>query len=250
MPGMGLEDRLTDIFAAIADEYDKRPEHRRERLLHLLSLGHQGFNGWDESLPQVTRDDLDELRDEGVIDIDYGSHGEYLVRPTLTGRRLLRRYRRELARVDRAEPVDLSWATVRPVLHAAVDAWSDAGAPTSGHVGFKTIASRLGSDENDLGLVRAAELLAIGDWLDLDYDENDRAFVRPTMRGVMATRGWPGGDGEVAAERFLSVLDEIASSSSADDTQRGWAARARDTLMEVGTKTLAEVVSRSVGNAV
>jgi hypothetical protein len=37
---------------------------------------------------------------------------------------------------------------------------------------------------------------------------------------------------------------------SAGLEKRGWAARARDTLMEVGTKTLAEVVSKSVGAAV
>ncbi len=39
--------------------------------------------------------------------------------------------------------------------------------------------------------------------------------------------------------------------TQAEDRQtRGWAARARHTLMEVGTKTLAEVVSKSVGTAV
>jgi hypothetical protein len=62
-------------------------------------------------------------------------------------------------------------------------------------------------------------------------------------------RGWPSEDGEVAAERLLSALDDLAQ-SELDATSRTWAARARDTLMEVGTKTLAEVVSKSVGTAV
>jgi hypothetical protein len=37
--------------------------------------------------------------------------------------------------------------------------------------------------------------------------------------------------------------------SSGDEVRRGWAASARDTLMEVGTKLLTEVVSMSVGTA-
>jgi hypothetical protein len=88
----------------------------------------------------------------------------------------------------------------------------------------------------------------VGDWLDLDYGEGDAMHVRPTMRGVMATRGWPGGDAEVAAERILSALDEVAERGTSA-AERSWAARARDTLVEVGTKTLAEVVSKSVGTA-
>jgi hypothetical protein len=44
-------------------------------------------------------------------------------------------------------------------------------------------------------------------------------------------------------------LDELSASSN-DSVTKGWAARTRETLLEVGTKTLAEVVSKSVGTAV
>ena len=65
----------------------------------------------------------------------------------------------------------------------------------------------------------------------------------------MATRGWPGGDSEVAAERLLTGVDELIAREP-DDGKRGLLARLRDTAMEVGTKTLAEVVSKAAGTAV
>jgi hypothetical protein len=244
-----LTDHLTAVFEAIVDDYDAQPEGHRERLLHIRSFGHSGFNGWGSDRPAVGQDDLDELLEHNLIDVDYASHGEYLVKPTAYGREVLRQYRRELERASTTTPVDLSWAAVRPVLHAAVDTWSEMGAPLAGFVGGRAVAERLSANADDLAFARAAELLAQGDWLELDYDEDDVVRVRPTMRGVMATRGWPAGDAEVAAERILSVLDELAT-GGASPAERGWAARARDTLMEVGTKTLAEVVSKSVGGVV
>lgn len=210
--------------------------------------GYQGFNGWGEDLPSVTADDLDYLLDLGLIDIDYGSRGTPNVKPSLEGYEETRRIRRERKRLKQdASPVDFGWAAVRPVLHAVIDLWQENGAP-DGYLPFDAVAERLKRPADDIATVRAAELLAENDWLELAYADEDVPRLKPTLRGVMATRGWPGGDAEVAAERLLSALDELAN--SADPEKRGWAARARDTLMEVGTKTLAEVVSKSVGTAV
>lgn len=86
--------------------------------------------------------------------------------------------------------------------------------------------------------------MGAGGWLDVDYEGDDPLpYVRPTMRGVMGTRGWPRGDDEVAAERLLSALDDFGRGSD-NETQRGLAQRTRDALMEIGIKTLAEIVSK------
>lgn len=245
-----LSDRLVSIFEEIVATYDSQPPEHRRRLVHHRAFQHETFLEWDESKPLVTLDDLDELLAFGLIDIDFNNSGDYTVRPTSDGHRSLRTYQRELARADHERPVDLNWSAVRPVLHAVVDLWTEAGAPHGGVIKFGAIAERLERDSDDLGTMRAIEALARNDWLDAAYDdETDELGAAPTMRGLVATRGWPGGDGEVAAERLLSALDAFADAAG-DDKTRGWAARARDTLMEVSTKTLAEVVSKSVGTAV
>lgn len=240
--------RLTEILEAIVDDYESHPPEQRKPLLHIRSGGgFQGFNGWGADQPVVTRDDLDYLHDGGLIDLDFGSSGSYLVKPSVEGVREVRRIRRERKRAQGSETVDLDWRAVRLLLHAVVDAWQEAGAP-DGYLPFNAVMERLGRPDDDLGSVRAVELLGSNEWLEVAYGEEDVPMVKPTIRGVMATRGWPGGDDEVAAERLLSTLDEMAESG--DSEKRRWAARARDTLMEVGTKTLAEVVSKSVGGAV
>lgn len=241
-------DRLLAILEAIVDAYEsQRPEERRP-LLHIVTGGDfQGFNGWDDSQPVATRDDLEYLHRAGLIDLDFGRSGSYLAKPSVEGFAEVRRIRRERRRLENAEAVDLDWKAVRPLLHAVVDVWQENGAP-DGYLPFPPVAERLGRSADDLGTVRAAELLAANDWLEIAYGDHDLPQLKPTIRGVMATRAWPGGDGEVAAERLLSALDDMAE--SADPEKRGWAARARDTLLEVGTKTLAEVVSKSVGTAV
>jgi hypothetical protein len=247
---MSLSDRLVAIIEAIVDDYESQPPDERHRLLHIRAGGMlEGFNGWDDTKPVVTRDDLDDLSAYGLIDIDYGGTGSYMVKPTPEGIRGVRTVRRERARTEIKQAVDLSWATVRPILHAVVDVWAESGASTAGFVPVGAFAERVGRPADDLGLIRAIELLAENEWVNAHYNDEDELMAQPTTRGVMATRGWPGGDPEVAAERLLSALDEVADSAS-DDQTRGWAARARETLMEIGTKTLAEVVSKSVGTAV
>jgi hypothetical protein len=245
-----LDERLVEIFTAIVASYDRQPPERRQRLTHHRTWDYERFLEWDQSMPAVTRDDLDELLDLGLIDIDFTGGGDYTVRPTSDGRRSLRTLQRERARSEQPQQaVDLNWSAVRPVLHAIVDLWTEAGAPLGSFVAASSIAKRLDRAEDDLSIARAIETLARNDWLEASYDDaTDELEAMPTMRGLVATRGWPGGDGEVAAERLLSALDELAAGAE-DEKTRSWAARLRDTATEVGTKTLAEVVSKSVGAA-
>jgi hypothetical protein len=174
----------------------------------------------------------------GLIDLDYNGQGNYLVRPTSEGRRAYRTVQRERARAEQAQPVDVSWATMRPVLHAIVDVWAEKGASNAAFVRIGAIAERVGREPNDLGLIRAIELLAANEWVNAEYDdEGDELSAQPTMRGLMATRGWPGSDGEVAAERLLSVLDDVAAQGETE-AKRNWAARLRDTASACATASI------------
>src|SRR5689334_15168916 len=71
MDAMSGDDRLAGILGAIIDQYDAQPPDHRTRLLHLRMWQDEGFHDWGESLPAVTRDDLDDLHDEGFIDLDF-----------------------------------------------------------------------------------------------------------------------------------------------------------------------------------
>lgn len=247
-----LESRLVEILEGIVDQYDAPAPDDRRRLLHTTSNIGGRIHGWSAELPSVQRHDLDDLQSYGLIDVDHvGSDmSNYAVRPTPQGRTAIYGARREQRREDRAQPVDLSWPTVRPVLHAVVDLWTESGASVAGFMPLSRVAERLDQEPGSLQLVRAVERLGVEDWLDVHYpDEGDEPVVRPTQRALVATRAWPGGDGEVAAERLLSILDEIAVNAP-DEGKRKWAGRLRDTAMEVGTKTLAEVVSKAAGTAI
>ena len=246
---VGLDERQVGILATIVDAYDAQDPARRRRLLHNSSFS--GFSGLEEAPDTpITKDDLDDLDDEGFVDIDYGSSGHYMVKPTSEGRDAIRALRREERRQSRAERVDLSWSAVRPVLHAIVDIWTASGASSAGYLALRHVAEELEREPDDLGLIRAVELLGEDDWIDVQYSEDDNdPLLKPTIRAVVATKEWPGGDSEVAAERLLSVLDDIAANSP-DEGKRKWAVRLKETAMEVGTKTLAEVVSKAAGTAI
>lgn len=243
------EHQLT-ILAVLIEHYDEPPREMRRRLVHHRTFDGEEFHSWPEDGPYVGRDDLEELADLGLIDIEFGNGSTLAVRPTTEGRETIQLLNREKRRAESAEPVNLAWSVVRPLLHAIVETWAAEGAPTEGFVQLEAAAQHCDPRPSDLWLARVAEQLDRADWIVLTYaadQDTDLPYVRPTTRGVIAANGWPGGDGDVAAERLLAALDELAESS--DETKRTWAARARDTLMEIGTKTLAEVAAKAAGGA-
>lgn len=233
-----LDPRLVEILEAIVEAYEAPPPEHRQRLMHLRAGGgQQFFNGWDPERPAVTRDDLDELHDLGLIDLDISGKGTYRVKPSREGREGIRRLRRDRAAAERSEPVDLSWGNVRPVLHVAVDLWAEAGALRSGWVPLDRVRERIVDAEGDLSPV--AEQLAGDGWLEVSYDDEDRLSVQPTSRAVAATRGWPAGDPEAVVERLLTALDELVE--SAPPEERPKAEAARRTLGQFASSTIAEL---------
>jgi hypothetical protein len=126
---------------------------------------------------------------------------------------------------------------VRPVLHAAVDLWSEAGALRSGWIRLALVGQRV--TRADGGLVPVAEQLAAERWLQVSYDEEDRLSVQPTSRAVAATRGWPTRDPEAVVERLLTALDELVETASPEERPK--AETARRTLGQFASSTIAEL---------
>lgn len=238
-----LDPRLTVILEGIIDVYDQQSVS--QRLLHMSTFGSSEFVSvdWGER-PDVTRDDLDDLADYDLVDIDYSGKGSPLVKPSPEGRRAVEQLRRERGLAARCEAVDLSWAAVRPALRAVVDEWERTGAAGNG-VAAEGIAAALGGPV-DLQLIRALQALEEDGFVGIEWEMGNDApvAVRPLSNALAGARGWPGGDDGAMAERLVAALDELAKS---DDSGSGWAARARDVLSEVSSKTMAEVIYRAGG---
>lgn len=247
MTSTTVDPRLVEILEAIVDEYDGQVPEERERLWHVRTMGWQGINGWGDDRPTVTRDDLDELHDFGLVDLDFSGDGSYQVKPSAYGRDQIRTIRRETSMMETAEPVELDWSAVRPILHAVVDAWTEHGASPSAHIFGATIAEKADC-ANDVHLVRKCQALANAGWIDLNFTADDQLRAQPTMQGVIATRDWPGARDDALAEQVLSRLDKFVARET-NPARKKKLQGLRNAAVEVGTKTLAQLVANSVGTA-
>lgn len=78
----------------------------------------EGFkhHAWPDDGPEVGREELEELAEPGLLRVEYLERA-WMVAPTREAQDNVAEYEGELARAERAEAVDVSWAVVRPVLH-------------------------------------------------------------------------------------------------------------------------------------
>jgi hypothetical protein len=173
-----LSERLQDILVAIVGAYRSELESgRRETLMHLRIGGIREtiqHHAWPDDAPEIWRADLEELHDLGLVDIEFRERA-WMVRPTAAAVAAVEQYERELLRQESARPVDLRWDAVRPVLHAIVDVWEEGGASANMAIPLGLVASQLGRDATDLGLVRAIEQLAVGGWVETTYGSEHTA---------------------------------------------------------------------------
>lgn len=240
-----LDARLTTILDALVDEYEAQPEKRRGRMMHLRTGGgHEGMNGWGDDKPHVTRDDLDELWDLSLIDVNIMGSGGYDLKPSREGRDRIHELRRERRLIQNPHTVDLGWEATRPLLHEIVDEWERHGASASAHI---RLDAALDTEEYVESLRRSEALQAAG-LVSLHVEHDGDLLVQPTIEGVMATREWPGATGDALAEQVLARIDAAIKAESKPERRRKLEGL-RNAVMEVGTKTLAEVVSQSVGTA-
>ena len=77
---------------------------------------------------------------------------------------------------------------------------------------------------------------------------DEQIALRPTAPGVAATQGWPSGDGEVAAKRLLSALDDLVAGEP-DEKKRTKLSRALEFLLDLGSSTLSELAAKAAGGA-
>jgi hypothetical protein len=242
---------LRVVLEHIVDAYTApSARDRRHRLTHLREDGmleRIDHHAWRADAPPVSRADLNELNERGLISVEQKSRRSWLISPTLEGEAHIGDVRREQALGQHGGGIDLSWGAVRPVLHAVVDAWESAGVPKGG-VGPEAIAEAVGKQVDEPALLRAFEVLEAGAWLTLVWPLNGRTptAVAPLPKALAATRGWPGSEPEVTTERVLAALDELAQNDN-DEGKRSAAERARDFILDLGSKTLGEVLAKHAG---
>lgn len=240
-----LDARLTTILDALVKDYEAQPEDRRRRMMHLRTGGGlEGMNSWGDDKPHVTRDDLDELWDFGLIDVNIMGSGGYDLKPSREGRAAIHELRREKLLIQNPRRIDLRWEATRPLLHSIVDEWEGHGASSAAHVHFDAAPDTDDYIEN----LRRSEALQSAGLVNLQVEQDGSLLVQPTIEGVMATRDWPGATGDALAEQVLSRI-EAAIEAEPKPEKRRKLEGLRNAVMEVGTKTLAEVVSKSVGTA-
>jgi len=247
-----LDTRLEAILLAIVRAYRIDFDGRREQLAHMRTGATEEtieHRGWPDDGPPVGRQELVELEELGMVSIERLARS-WLFAPTRDAIDSVAEYERELARAERGEAVDVSWAAVRPVLHALVAVWERHGASPSASISVAAVARELERSIDDLGLVRAIELLEADGWIAADYElgTDGPLSARPLTKALSGTRGWPGADELAAGERLITALDELAAHEP-DDEKRKRLTRVRDFVIDLGSKTLSELGGKLAGGA-
>ncbi len=244
--------RLEPLLLAIVRAYQTDVGGSRQPLMWFRSFSSGDaleHEAWPVDGPAVDGEDLSELEELGLVRID-DLGGASSVRPTREAIDCVAQYERERARAERAEPVDISWAAVRPVLHAIVELWERHGASPSAAISVTAVARELNRSSDDLALTRALELLHEDEWVAADYGpaSDGPLSARPLAKALSGTRGWPGADARAAGERLITALDELAAVEP-DEDKRTKLARLREFAIDLSSKTLSELGGKMLEGA-
>jgi len=247
-----VDARLEPMLLAIVRAYQTDVGGSRQPLTYFPSFANGDtieHDAWPEDGPVIGREDLDELAELGLVRID-DIGGAFTIRPTREAIDSVAEYERERVRLERREPVDTRWASVRPVLHTLVDLWERHGASPSGSISITAVARELERSADDLALIRALELLADDGWIAADYGPGSDTplSARPLGKALSGTRGWPGVEGQAAGERLITALEELAAQEP-DGEKRTKLARMRDFAMDLSSKTLSELGGKMLEGA-
>jgi hypothetical protein len=260
MPNLSTSDDITLLCALVrAHEQRHRRTGAREAIIFFRAAGgsmlqHFAFEG---EPPPVDETALEDLRDRGLVDIDYLQRS-WRITPSLEGRTLVRQF--ELAQAEKSIAdtttlVDalkeqreadnrLAWPAVRPVLVALRQYWEQGGFPADG---FGTLPLLLAAPDGTEGMFSATvrTLVAAG------YLEersaiafNDLpAIVSITERTFTVVDGWPGASAEELLENLVAVLAERAAAEE-DPERRKRFERVGETIRELGVSTASEVLAK------
>lgn len=218
-------------------------------------LRHDGFAGAEP--PPVDDTALEDLRSQGLVDIDYHANS-WTITPTLAGRRMVE----QLEAIERETPLAdlapfvaaferqgaasnmLAWPAVRPILVAFDGYWQAAGFPASGIPTLPFIAAVPEGSEGRL----VATVQALIDDGYLTRETTLALSDLPAMVGIggrarSVLAGWPGASRADLVENLDAVLTERASDED-DPERRRRIEKWKDGIREVGVTTAGEVLSK------
>ena len=260
---MALSDNALPVLTAIVDLHEVRHPRGGDRKSIDIFRSAGGpvvqHHALKEGSPLYDADDalLEELRDHGLINIDYGS-SIWHVSPTTTGRETVDQH----CRVTAVEPVadvapllaaiaaqseaenKLRWEAVRPVLAGLRRYWEDGGFSRHGIQVFALLKA-VPDEHLDLFTATLQALIASAyleptTSLALDHVPAEVAF---TNRANEALDGWPGARPDELVENLLAVLAASARSEP-DSAKKRKLERVAETIKELGVATASEVIAK------
>jgi len=230
----------------------------REPIMFLKHMGGAAFQHHAlEEAPEADEALVEELHDQGLVDIDYRDHS-FNITPTAHGRKVVEAH----TRVLNPEPVadlksvldaiaaqakaenKLSWTAVRPVLAALRSYWEAGGFSPHG-IQLAAVITATPEEHEDLTIATIRALTA-GDYLreTTDLAINDLpAEVELTERAHTVLDGWPGAAPDELAENLLAVLT-AAVASERDPHRKRRLERVIETVRELGVSTAGEVLAK------
>lgn len=259
-----MDDPLSALrtISKVHAQIDPDTGHRHP-LIYLTGPG-AGFRGHIEApsaeMPDVDQALLDDMRDTGWIDIDYGT-SSYKVRPTPLGEAMCEATERcEIAR-DSSPPKDvlaaiadqfesesrMSWTSVRPVLAALRAKWEADGFSYNG-LAAAPIWVSLPEEQRSLFSETLRRLEAGG------YIENQLPALTSheapaefsfTERTMQTLDGWPGATSDQLAENLIAVVNSLAASEG-DSDERSKLESFGEAAKDVGVEVLSELLAKTV----
>ena len=211
--------------------------------------------GWPDCDDAV----LEELRDQGLLDIGYVGGGDsWQLTPTPAGRDVAAQYDRAMSDSPVADPADflaaveaqaafgnkLAWPAVRPVLAALREYWEAAGFSAHG-VALRALLHAL--PEGREAMFRATiRALVEADYLRSTsglYMNEIPVEVALTERAHTMLDGWPGAAPEDLFENLVAVLTATAAAEP-DENRKRKLQGTLATVKELGVSTASEVLTK------
>lgn len=141
-----------------------------------------------------------------------------------------------------ADPLDLSWSGVEPILNALWEAWVARGAPPTG-VPVELVAGAVGQPPQRIE--RLLDLLTEQDWTQKHSSgtigiRQEGPTYAPSASAIARFAGWPS-PAEVTGQ-FLTLLDN-AIAEAHDEPTRGRLRVFRESAARVGENVLAQLLT-------
>lgn len=250
------DDLLTVLRAFVKAHPQPHPTtQRREPIFYFPGHGNLQHHALPDS-PEVDDALLEEMRDEGLLDIDYRQN-LWAVTPAPLGRAAIEQQDRIAARAalstsalsgaliaQASSPSKLAWPVVRPVLAELRSLWEAGGFSPHG-IPLPKIFDSLPIEQQELFAATVRSLIA-GRYLDemhglVAYDLP--VEVTLTERAHVILDGWPGAEPSELVENLLAVLT-AAIATETDPERKTRLQRLFDTVKEIGVSTAGEVLAK------